>query len=66
MRILNTLRVLLRQSTGSGPRANVYGDSVMGLGVGNELDILGSEEAFVQTNHDFDPVPPAELFTEHP
>jgi hypothetical protein len=63
----NTLRVLLRQSTGSGPRANRYGHSStpsMGdLGVGNQLEIVGSENAFVQTNDGFDPIPPAEFFT---
>jgi hypothetical protein len=59
----NTLRLLLRQSTGSGPRVNLYGDSWMDLGVGNELEIVGTERAFVRTNDDFDPIPPAEFFT---
>ena len=64
----NTLRLVLRKSTGSGPRANAYGHSStpsMGdLGVGNQLEILGRERAFARTNDDFDPIPPAEFFTE--
>ncbi len=60
----NTVRLLLRKSTGSGPRANVYADSFMGLGVGNELEIVGKERAFVRSNDEFDPIPPAEFFTE--
>ncbi len=63
----NTLSLVLRKSTGSGPRANAYGDSTtpsMGdLGVGNQLSVVGSENAFVRTNDGFDPIPPAEFFT---
>jgi hypothetical protein len=63
----NTLSLLLRKSTGSGPRANVYGHSStpsMGdLGVGNQLEVVGTENAFVRTNDGFDPIPPAEFFT---
>jgi hypothetical protein len=62
----NTLHVLLRQSTGSGPRANAYGHSSTpegDLGVGNQLEIVGTENAFVQTNEGFDPSPSAEFFT---
>jgi hypothetical protein len=64
----NTLSVFLRKSTGSGPRANVYSDSsspsMTDLGIGNQLEIVGSETAFVRSNDGFDPIPPAEFFTE--
>jgi len=64
----NTLRMLLRKATGSGPRANQYADSWapsgVGLGIGNELRITGTEKAFVRSNDDVDPIPPAEFFTE--
>jgi photosystem II stability/assembly factor-like uncharacterized protein len=58
----NIVRFRLGQATGSGPRANVYTDSVMGLGVGNALEVVGTEGAFVGSNEDFDPIPPAEFF----
>ena len=64
----NTLRLVLRKSTGSGPRANAYGHSStpsMGdLGVGNQLEIVGSETAFVRSNDGIEPIPSAEFFTE--
>ena len=64
----NTVRLLLRKATGSGPRANQYADSWtpsgVGLGVGNALWITGSERAFVRSNDDVDPIPPSEFFTE--
>ncbi len=64
----NTLRLVLRKSTGSGLRANAYRDSStpsMGdLGVGNQLEIVGTEDAFVRSNDGFDPIPSAEFFTE--
>ena len=60
----NTVRALIRKSTGSGPRANVYADSFMGVGVGNELEIVGTEKSFAKSNHAFDPIPPAEFFSE--
>jgi hypothetical protein len=63
----NTARLLIRDATGSGPRANVYSnsDTLMGgdLGVGNTLEIVGSENAFRRANEGFDPPPPAEFFT---
>lgn len=63
----NTLRLVLRKSTGSGPRANAYGHSStpsMGdLGVGSQLEIVGTENAFVRSNDGFEPIPPAEFFT---
>jgi hypothetical protein len=64
----NTLRLVLRKSTGSGPRANAYAHSstpsMEDLGVGNQLEIVGTETAFVRSNDGFDPIPPAEFFTE--
>ena len=63
----NTLRVLVRQATGGGPRSNQYADSStrsMGnLGTGNRLEIIGNANAFDLTNNDFVPSPPAEFFT---
>ena len=63
----NILSLVLRRSIGSGPRANAYGDSSSpsgDLGVGNQLEVVGSENAFVRSNDGFDPIPPAEFFTE--
>ncbi len=63
----NTLRVLMGQATGSGPRANQYADSrtpsMANLGTGNRLEIIGNANAFDQTNTGFVPPPPAEFFT---
>lgn len=63
----NTLRVLMRQATGSGPRDNVYvhswTPSMVNLGTGNELEMIGSAIAFDSTNDDFVPPPPAEFFS---
>ena len=63
----NAARVLVRQATGSGPRANAYADSStpdgQNLGVGNRLGIVGSENAFGRTNAGFEPPPPTEFFT---
>ncbi len=58
----NTLRVNLKKSTGSGPRANVYADNAGTPGVGNQLEIVGTEKSFVKSNDAFDPIPPAEFF----
>ena len=60
----NTVRLLLKKSTGSGLRANVYVHSLMDLGVDNRLEIDGTEKSFVKSNDAFDPIPPAEFFTE--
>ena len=57
----NVVRVLMRQSTGSGPRLNDYADSIGG-GTGNHLEIVGSPKAFDQTNDGFEPPPPAGFF----
>jgi hypothetical protein len=63
----NTLRVLVSQATGSGLRANQYADSrtpsMLDLGTGNRLEIIGNANAFDQTNTGFFPPPPAESFT---
>jgi hypothetical protein len=65
----NTLQVLLRQGSGSGPRADKYADSTVPSGtdpgVGNALAVVGSMNAFLGTNDGFDPIPPEEFFTEH-
>ncbi len=58
----NTLRVNLKKATGSGPRANVYADNSGTPGVGNQLEIVGTEKSFVKSNDAFDPIPPAEFF----
>jgi hypothetical protein len=60
----NAVSLLLKKSSGSGLRANVYTHSAMGLGVDNRLELVGTERAFVRTNDGFDPIPPAEFFTE--
>jgi len=67
----NTLRAVIRGVTGSGSRANRYGNAT-GLsgalpaalqGTGNLLQIVGNLNAFVQTNRQLDPLPGAEFFT---
>ncbi len=60
----NSVRLLLKKSTGSGPRANIYADSSMDLGVDNRLEIVGTEKVFVRSNDGFDPIPPTEFFYE--
>ena len=64
----NTLHLVVRQANGSGARANQYADALStpsgSLGPGNLLEIVGSQNAFVRTNDDFDPIPPAEFFTK--
>jgi len=63
----NTLHVIIRQATGSGPRANQYVHSVTPAlgspGIGNRLEIVGNANAFDQTNQNVAPAPPAEFFT---
>jgi photosystem II stability/assembly factor-like uncharacterized protein len=62
----NSVRVQMRQASGSGPSANTYADSVTSsggnLGSGNRLEITGSPTAFAQANEGIDPIPPAEFF----
>ena len=59
----NELRVTMRNVTGSGPRANTYGDAVSNLGIGNRLIISGSLNAFSQTNQAILPMPGEQFFT---
>jgi hypothetical protein len=59
----NTVRVLVRKTTGSGRRGNLYAHSA-GFGTGNRLIFDGSLAAFIQNNESIDPAPPAEFF-EH-
>ncbi len=66
----NTLRVLIRDTTGSGPTNNRYGETVDGigdplpgnLGSGNRLELTGNQRAFGQANTDIIPLPPAKFF----
>ena len=63
----NVVRVSLRDSTGSGPRDNVY-ENVLGptlprnFGTGNRLEFAGTPAAFAASNHDIDPAPDARFF----
>jgi len=66
----NSLRVVMRGVTGSGPRFNRYANSVGPSGPqppelqgANRLEIAGSPEAFAATNRNIDPAPGAEHFT---
>ena len=67
----NYVRALLRGVTGSGTRANIYGNSLVGAvplpdglqGTGNRLEIIGSPRSFAATNTGIDPAPGAEFFT---
>jgi hypothetical protein len=57
----NTVKVDVRQTTGSGPRENLYANS-MGGGTGNRLDFVGTLADFNNSNHNIDPAPTAEFF----
>ena len=57
------LRVTMRNVTGSGPRANTYGDAASNLGTGNRLIITGNLNAFSRTNDAILPMPAAQFFT---
>lgn len=67
----DTLRVVIRGVTGSGPRFNLYADAggasaplpTSVQGTGNRLEIVGSPEAFARTNRRIDPAPSPEFFT---
>ncbi len=65
----NTLTVLVRDATGSGPRANLYED-VFGpllpqnFGSGNRLEFVGTAAAFEESNRDIEPAPPETFFTD--
>jgi hypothetical protein len=63
----NTLTVDIRDSSGSGPRANFYRDTLAAVlpeyaGVGNRLHVAGTLLAFVRDNPGIDPAPGAEFF----
>ena len=67
----NVVRARLRGVQGSGTRANVYAD-VLSLtgpvspelqGRGNQLEIVGSLQAFLATNSGVTPAPGAQFFT---
>ena len=59
----NELRVTMHNVTGSGPRANTYGDAASNLGSGNRLIITGNLNAFSRTNEAILPLPGAQFFT---
>jgi hypothetical protein len=59
----NELRVTMRHVTGSGSRANTYGDAASNLGVGNRLIVSGNPNAFSQTNDAILPMPGEQFFT---
>jgi hypothetical protein len=63
----NTLHLVVRQASGSGPRLNLYGDAFPlppgSLGSGNRLEIVGNANAFDHTNENIIPPPPAAFFT---
>jgi hypothetical protein len=56
----NVGRVDVQETTGSGPRANVYADSV--LRDRDQLVFVGTLAAFTASNPDIDPGPPAQFF----
>ena len=64
----NTLSVVMRGATGSGPRANFY-ENVLGptdpanFGMRNRLVFAGTPGQFAAANRGIDPAPPAEFFT---
>ena len=61
----NTLRVSMRDSTGSGARLNEYAHVFPAdFGIGNKLEIDGSPDDFADDNAGFDPAPPAEFFVD--
>ena len=62
----NTVSLLLRKSTGSGLRANEYVHSLMGLGVETGSRSSAPRKPSLRHNDGFDPIPPAEFFTEQP
>lgn len=70
----NTLRVLIRDSKGSGPTSNRYVATADGLGdplpnnlsSGNRLEFNGNLRAFAMTNADISPLPPSKFFLGGP
>lgn len=66
----NSLRAVIRRVTGSGPRLNnLFGDLLTppgpALSGNNRLDIVGSPEAFAQTNRGIEAPPGPEFFTSN-
>lgn len=63
----NSVRVNARSVTGSGVRQNVYanarGPAATIFGAGNRLEIVGALAAFISTNSQILPPPPAQFFT---
>jgi hypothetical protein len=64
----NVLRLTMRGTTGSGPRANGYWNEWSPLdmapaGTGNRIEVTGTAEAFSASNPGIDPPPPAAHFT---
>jgi hypothetical protein len=67
----NSLRIVMRGVTGSGPRSNRYGHSVgpsgplppESQGTGNHLKIVGSPQSFASANRQIDPLPGPEYFS---
>jgi hypothetical protein len=59
----NELRVTMWRVTGSGPRANDYGDAASNLGTGNRLIITGNLDLFSRTNEAILPLPGEQFFT---
>jgi hypothetical protein len=63
----NTVRVLMRGTSGSGPRENVYANTFgplvpANMGSGNRLEIIGTKRAFQRTNKRIEPAPSLEFF----
>ena len=66
----NTLRVMIRDTTGSGLTENRYRATADGvgdplpnnLGSGNQLQLVGNQRAFLKANADIIPFPPSKFF----
>jgi len=56
------MHVLLSNCTGSGVRANVYGNGAA-YGAGNRLVVAGSANSFVHTNSQIAPAPAAGFYS---
>jgi hypothetical protein len=54
------VHVLVQETTGSGPRKNVYANA--DLGTGNRLVFVGSPAAFTRSNRKIIPAPPDGFF----
>jgi hypothetical protein len=59
----NTLRVVMRDVTGSGARLNRYANaSAEQFAAANRLEFIGSRKAFLASNAGIEPAPAAEFF----